>query len=161
MKRTSILRALAPISVMVAAICLSAAGAQQAPNLSQQTDSGTPIQPLGPLPDGSAPSGAVGQSNAPVPGQTQPDTHVLSGVETLGLTSLRRLGHTFDPVLEASEFGETGIEAGKTVSATNFGGSLDTVHNWSRYNLTVTYNGAESIYHPSYYYGIHNLPYQK
>src|SRR5579863_7395060 len=159
MKRTSILRALAPISVMVAAFCLSAAGAQQAPNLSQQTDSGTPIQPLGPLPDGSATPGA-GQSNAPVPGQTQPDTHVLSGVETLGLTSLRRLGHTFDPALEASEFGETGIEAGKTVSATNFGGSLDTVHNWSRYNLTVTYNGAESIYHPSYYYGIHNLPYQ-
>jgi hypothetical protein len=88
----------------------------------------------------------------------QPDTHVLSGAETLGLGSLHGLRRIFDPALQVSEFDETGLVQGENIAVSNLGGSLDMDRHWGRYHLVVTYNGADVIYHPSYY-GMTYSPY--
>jgi hypothetical protein len=101
-------------------------------------------------------------------------THVLSGAETLGLGALRDLRgvvdpavrtlgsgglrRIFDPVLQISEFGETGLVAGQTLIGSSVGGSLDVQQHWGHYYLTTAYRGAETIYnHP--YNGLLYLPY--
>jgi hypothetical protein len=101
---------------------------------------------------------SLGANNGSASVPAQPDTHVLSGAETLGLGSLRRLRGIFDPALQFSEFGETGVAAGKTLSLTSLGGSLDVEHHGSRSDLTVAYHGGDTFYRPSFY-GTPNLPY--
>jgi hypothetical protein len=90
--------------------------------------------------------------------QAQPDTHVLSSAETLGVGSLRGLRRIFDPALQISEFDETGLATGRATVVSNLGGSLDMDQHWGRYHLAVAYNGAEVIYQPSYY-GMRYVPY--
>jgi hypothetical protein len=149
--------------VVATALCLSAAWAQQPPKDSQSTGSAVPIQPLPPLPSGSGQaisdasltqSGAQYQTSA----QSQPDTHLLSSAETLGLGSLRGFRDIFDPALKVSEFGETGLVPRQTTIESNFGGSLDLDHHWGRYHMAAAYNGADVIYQPSYF-GMHYVPY--
>jgi hypothetical protein len=147
-------------------LCFSAAWTQEPQKVSQSTSPGAPIQPLPPLPSGSnqaiptAVGGSFAQSDAQpeASAQAQPDMHVLSGAETLGLGSRRDLRRTFDPALQFSEFGETGIVVGQTVTVSNLGGSLDVEERWARYHLVAVYKGEEIIYQPSIY-GIHYLPY--
>ncbi len=168
MKYARILHALIRAAVTATMLCFPIAWAQQAPKAPQSTNSGAPVQPLPPLAkgtDSNATSGAVGGSRVQADAQpeasaqAQPDTHVLSGAETIGVGSLRRLRRMFDPALQVSEFGETGIVPGQTLSASSLGGSLDMDRHSSRYDLAVTYHGAETTYQPSSYYGIHYLPY--
>lgn len=163
------MRTLTSILSLVAAtlLCFSAASAQQ-PTKDSQSNAATPLQPLSPATAGgnqpaSAPldlpltqSEAQPQSAA----QAQPDTHVLSSGETLGLGSLRGLRRIFDPALQFSEFGETGLVPvpGQTTAVSNLGGSLDMDQRWGPYHLAASYNGAETIYEPSYY-GMHYVPY--
>lgn len=92
--------------------------------------------------------------------QPQPDTHVLSSGEIFGLGSLRSLRHVFDPALQFSQSGETGIVAGRILGVSSLGGSLDLDQNWRRYHVALAYNGAETIYQPSYS-GNRSLPYHR
>jgi hypothetical protein len=169
MKHPRILHALIQTAVMAAVLCLPVAWAQQSPDTSPSTDSGGPIQPLAPLPNGSdanAVADPLGepavQGDAPpqVSPQPQPDTHPLSGAQTLGLGSLPRLQRIFDPSLEISEFGQTGIQPRQTLSVSSLGGRLDVDQRWGRSDLMVAYHGAETFYQPYSYYGLHKLPYQ-
>ena len=158
MKRTWLSHALRAL-ITAAVLCVSLARAQQPPAASPSTDSGAPAQPLPPLPTGSdSNQTSLGANNGSASVPAQPDTHVLSGAETLGLGSLRRLRGIFDPALQFSEFGETGVAAGKTLSLTSLGGSLDVEHHGSRSDLAVAYHGGDTFYRPSFY-GTPNLPY--
>ena len=158
MKRTWLSHALRAL-ITAAVLCVSLARAQQPPAASPSTDSGVPAQPLPPLQaNGDTNQSSLGANSSSASGPAQPDTHVLSGAETLGLGSLRRLKGIFDPALQFSEFGETGIAAGKTLSVTSLGGSLDAERHWRRSDLTVNYRGGDTFYQPSLY-GIPNLPY--
>src|SRR5437879_10101856 len=168
MKHARILQALIRAAVAATMLCFPIAWAQQAPRAPRSTSSRAPVQPLPPLAEGTdsnATSGAVGESHVhadaqpEASAQAQPDTHLLSGAETIGVGSLRRLRRMFDPALKVSEFGETGIVPGQTLSASSLGGSLDMDRHSSRYDLAVTYHGAETTYQPSSYYGIRYLPY--
>jgi hypothetical protein len=157
------MRTLTFIAAML--LCFSAARAQQSPEGSQSKGAASPIQPLSPLPDGSAQALSADVSltqndaRSQTSAQAQPDTHVLSSAETLGLGSLRGLQRIFDPVLQVSEFDETGLAARRASVVSNLGGSLDMYQHWGRYHLAAAYNGAEVIYQPSYL-GMHYLPYQ-
>jgi hypothetical protein len=152
----------------IVVLCFSTAWARQQSNGTQSNSPGVPIQPLPPETGNSnrsqtipaAVGGSFPQNDAQpeASAQAQPDTHVLSGVETLGLGSLRGLRRIFDPALRFSEFGETGMVAGRTVAVSSLGGSLDVEQRWGRYHLAAVYNGAETMYQPSYN-GIHYLPY--
>ena len=155
---------LAAATLLSFSAACSVAWAQQAP----KTPVGAPVQPLAPIPqinDGNTPEGAIGDSTRQrdaqlaASAQARPDTHLLSGMETLGLGSVHRLTRTFDPAVQISEFGQTGIVPGATVSVSSLGGSIDIGEHRRRYDLTVAYRGAETIYRPYYYPGIHNTPY--
>jgi hypothetical protein len=159
MKRTWLSHALRAL-ITATVLCVSLARAQQTPAASPSTDSGVAAQPLPPLPaNGDSNQTSLGPNSGSASLPTQPDTHALSGAEILGLGSLHRLTRIFDPALQFSEFGETGIAAGKTLSVTRLGGSLDLEHRWRRSDLTVAYRGGDTFYQPSLY-GIPNLPYQ-
>jgi len=152
-------------SVAATVLCFSAAWAQQD---SQSTGPATPIQPLSPWTDSSggqqprpaAVDASLTQNGAPsgTAAQAQPDTHLLSSAETLGLGSLRGRRHMFDPALQFSEFSETGLVPGRATAVSNLGGSLDMSQQRGRYNLTMAYKGADIFYQPSYY-GLHHAPY--
>jgi hypothetical protein len=168
MKHSRISRALLHTALTAGALwCSSLAWAQQAPSAPRPNAPQAPAQPLPPLPDGggaNAPLGALGagpeaRSQTGSSAQAQPDTHVLAGGELLGLAALPR--HVIDPALEVSEFGQTGIFAGKTLSVSHVGGSVGVAQRWKRYDLIFTYDGAETFYQPYYYNGLHNLPYQQ
>jgi hypothetical protein len=164
------MRSLTSIGGLVAAalLCFPGAWAQRPPKDSQSSGPVTPIQPLSPLTGGSdgsnqaiADNVSLTQSGA-APGasaQAQPDTHVLSSAETLGVGSLRGLRHMFDPALQFSEFYETGLVAGRATVVSNLGGSLDLDEHWGPYHLAASYNGTEAFYQPSYS-GMHFVPYQ-
>ena len=118
-----------------------------------------------PLPPDTNNSGQVGESvndsstqGAESSTQSQPDTHVLSSGEILGLGSLNSFRRVFDPSLQFSQSGQTGMVAGQILSVTSLGGGVDLAKSWRRYQVTAVYNGAETIYQPSYF-GIHYLPY--
>jgi hypothetical protein len=163
MNRSRILDALLrTCCFMVAALCVSVAGAQETPQAPLPNGAPAPAQPLSPLPDGrsgDSNSATIDTSDARAETQPQPDTHVLSSAANIGLGSLRRLGQVFDPALQVSEFGESGIAGRKIVSVTSAGGSLDVHHYWKWSVLSLSYRGAETFYQPSYYYYLHNLPY--
>jgi len=78
--------------------------------------------------------------------QIEPDNHLLSGAETLGLGSLRYLTNIFDPSLRVSESADTGASANKPDSVTSAGGSLDFAHSSSRQFLALMYSGGASLY---------------
>jgi hypothetical protein len=156
------------IQSLVAAtvLCFSAAWAQQPPKDSQSSSPATPIQPLSPL-TGSNNGGqqtivdvslTQGGAQSQTSAQAQPDTHVLSSAETLGVGSLRGLRRIFDPALQISEFDETGLAPGRATVVSNLGGSLDMDQHWGRYHLAAAYHGAEVIYQPPYS-GMHYLSY--
>ena len=123
-----------------------------------------PVQPLPPD------TGNNGQLAGPVSGsssqqdesstQLQPDSHVLSGGEILGLGSLGTLRRVFDPSLQFSQSGQTGLVGGQILSVSSLGGGVDLAKSWRRYHATAVYSGAETIYQPSYT-GIHYLPYHR
>jgi len=169
MKYPRLLRALIETVVMGAVLCSPVVWAQAPKTASSAPGSPqNPGKPLPPLPNGSGgnaplgPIGSTGQGDAQsdTSGQVQPDTHALAGGQFFGLGSLRRLRNLFDPALQVSESGETGILPGKTLSVSRVGGSLGIEQHQKHSDLTLTYNGAESFYQPSYYNGIHTLPYQ-
>jgi hypothetical protein len=157
MKRTWLSHALRAL-ITAAVLCFSLARAQQPPAASPSIDSGAPAQPLPPLQANGSNQTSLGANHSSASVLTQPDRHVLSGAETLGLDSLHRLTRIFDPVLQFSESGETGVAAGKTLSVTSLGGSLDVERRSRRSDLTVAYRGGDTFYQPSLY-SIPNLPY--
>ena len=141
-------------------LTLSSALAQQpAANGGQSSVASAPAAPIAPAAasEGSAITTASSSTGSP---QAQADTHLLGGAETLGLGSLTAFRRRFDPSLEFSELGQTGLAAGHIESVSSLGGSLDAEQHWGRYHLTLFYHGAETIYQPSYL-GIHYLPYQE
>jgi hypothetical protein len=152
-----VMRALTLIPVII--LCFTIARAQQPPKISQPTEPARPIQPL------ATPSNVSSQTAVDTPrpepatsAQIEPDTHVLSGVETVGLGSLHGFRRIFDPALQFSEVDNTGLVPGKNILASNLGGSLDMNQQWGPYQLAAEYRGAEVMYQPSYF-GMHFLPY--
>src|SRR5690242_11602874 len=152
--------------IATALLCFSAAWAQQQPKNSEAGGPVAPIQPLSPLTDAgssdpSTPSqlttthaGALSGAS----GQVQPDTHVLSSAENLGVGSVHAFRRIFDPALRVSEFDDTGFVPGETTLVSNLGGSLDVQQHWGAYHLTISYSGLESYYQPPNN-GMHYLPY--
>jgi len=142
----------------VAVLILPVARAQQsAPTQSR------PAGPLAPLPpDSGDQSGrstptAIGTLSNTGARQSEPDTSFLSSVETFGLGSLYGLRRAFDPALYVSESRQTGLVAGRPLSASGVGGALNLDRQSGHYHLRITYNGSETIYEPSYY-GLRYLP---
>jgi hypothetical protein len=136
------------------------AGRLQAQELDKNGQSSAPIAPLGPLDTRAenANSGAVDtqiQNSA----QLQPDHHTLSGAETLGLGSLRSLGHIFDPSAFVTESADTGSSNNKLDSFTSVGGNLDFSHSSSQQALSLMYNGGASFVrgYATYNQQFHNL----
>jgi hypothetical protein len=132
-------------------------------NLSARGQSNTPDTPIQPLPPDTINSRQATEPGPSTQGaessnQPQPDTHVLSSGEIFGLGSLRSLRRVFDPSLQFSQSGQTGLVAGRVLGVSSLGGSLDLARNWRRYHMAVAYSGAETVYHPSYL-GIRHLPY--
>jgi hypothetical protein len=136
-------------------------------SLSARCQSNTPDAPIQPLTPDTTIRGqaaeSVGDSSTQgteSPTQPQPDTHVLSSGEIFGLGSLRSLRHVFDPSLQFSQSGETGLVAGRILGVSSLGGSLDLAQNWRRYHVAVAYTGADTIYQPSSF-GTRSLPYHR
>jgi hypothetical protein len=154
------------IFLFAASICLCNAPAHCQVDKAYNTQSDGQDAPVQPLPSDTSDNGKV----APVNGstaqrpesstQSQPDTHVLSSGELLGLGSLSSLRRVFDPSLQFSQSGQTGTVAGQILSVTSLGGSVDLAKSWRRYHVTAIYSGAETIYQPSYV-GISHLPYHR
>ncbi len=69
-------------------------------------------------------------------------------VAGLGLGSLSSLRRVFDPSLQFSQSGQTGIAAAQILSVSSIGGGVDLAKSWRRYHATVVYSGAETIYQP-------------
>jgi hypothetical protein len=145
--------------LFVAVLLLPVARAQQSAPIQS-----SPAGPLAPLPpdtgeqtERSIPA-AIGTLSNTGSRQAQPDTNFLSGVETFGLGSLYGLRRTFDPALYVSESRQTGLVAGRPLSASGIGGTLNLDRHSAHYHLRITYNGSETIYEPSYY-GLRYLPY--
>ena len=133
---------------------------QSAPQLPLQPDAtrgndgnDVPAAATGILP----PSGGNGSS------QVQPDTHVLSGAEMLGLGSLRAHLSFFDPVLRITEGADTGLAPGKTDSTSLFGGGFALDQQWSRSHLIVQYYGSKLLDYPDSVFdsSYHNLSFSQ
>jgi hypothetical protein len=122
------------------------------------------VSPISPLPSTSAgASKGFGKLPAPAargvsptadpqpydPAQVEPDTNTLSGAELFGLGSLEHSHNVFDPSLFFTGFGQTGTtgSAGQPSlqGSALLGGSLNFNHIWSRYRLTATYTGGETL----------------
>jgi hypothetical protein len=148
--------------LFVTLIVLPVVRAQQSAPI-QSTPAG-PIAPLPPDADEQSgrslpPTGTVSNTSYDQSSrQAEPDTSFLSGGNIFGLGSLYGLGHSFDPSLQFSESRSTGLVAGHPLSASSLGGSLNLEQRRGHYHLRIAYNGAETIYEPSYY-GTHYLPY--
>ena len=123
-----------------------------------------PQQPTAPLlPDG--PPGSIQQAYiVPTRGeftQAQPDTHALSGIESLTTGSLRPLTSIFDPGLYFSDLGYSGQGlpgSGTLTSGATVGATLSAAKVWRRANLAFNYNGSDTYYYPIALYGPRNLP---
>src|SRR5438874_835287 len=137
----------------------SATRAQQ-PKDSQAGGPAAPVQPLSPLTDAGTSNTTVSRIGAPsgASGPAQPDMHLLSSAENLGLGSLRGFRRTFDPALRISELDETGLAPGKSTLVSSLGGSLDMNEHWGAYPLTASYTGSDVYYQPRYE-GMHYVPY--
>jgi hypothetical protein len=151
------------ILVVSCVLCLPALCAQASQPQQQGDASTAPLQPITPLPpDASAPSAPASYGNGTRDAtRVEPDTHALSGAETLSLGSLYYLRRTFDPALYFSEFGYTGVSGQSNTGSTarsTVGGTLDAERRWSRYDLVAIYNGSDAYYYPYAFYGPQNMP---
>src|ERR1700733_1086110 len=120
MKKPNLYR-VALFIIFTSLLALPAAWAQQPTvNGSQSSDASQPLAPLAPgAATGSSgtaasPAGSVSGDQAST--QIQPDTHILSGAEMLGLGFLHAPHSFFDPVLRISEGADTGLVQGITES---------------------------------------------
>ncbi len=132
----------------------------QAQELDKDNQSSGPIAPLGPLDtrENGANGGAI-DTQIQNPSQIEPDSHTLSGAESLGLGSLRSLGHIFDPSASLSESVDSGTYAGKLDSVTLAGGNLNFSHSSSGQFLGLIYSGGANLYRGSVKYNqqFHNF----
>jgi hypothetical protein len=151
-------------SLLLLCLCnASARGQVEKTHNSQSDGQDARIQPLPPDTSDSGQVAPVNRSSAQraeSSTQSQPDTHVLSSGEILGLSSLNGLRRVFDPSFELSQSGQTGMVVGRILSVSSLGASVDAAKNWRRYHATVVYRGAETIYQPSYL-GLRYLPYHR
>jgi hypothetical protein len=140
-------------------LCVTAIRAQ---DQKEDPRSVTPVSPIPPMDSG----GSNGFGKKPVPAargvssaydlrpsdsaQVEPDTNTLSGAELFGVGSLQHSRNVFDPAVSFSALGQsgaTGAVGQSTLQAvTMFNGSLNFNRIWSRYHLTATYNGGETLY---------------
>ena len=148
--------------------------AQSSQSEQKPNDPSVPEQPIAPLPaDVSTASGTVAygvQSQLQSPAiTTEPDTHVLSGVENLTAGTVHRLSGIFDPGFYLSDFGYIGLiteqpgaanatSAGSTTSGTTVGATLDAQRGWARYNLAINYRGSDTYYYPYTLNGPRSMP---
>jgi hypothetical protein len=140
-------------------LCISQVSGRAAQAESQNSSSESAVsQPISSQSSSRVDISSTGDAQQTNPAQVQPDNHVLSGAEAFGLGSLNGFRQIFDPALQVSEFGQSGVVGRQLLSMTGFGGSLDVEQHRGRYGLTATYHGAETIYQPSYA-GLHYLPY--
>lgn len=137
---------------------------QQPQQQSQQSADSTSnaVAPLPPLPPdqaggngGAVPAarglfvGADQEGQGAVP--TQPDTHVLSSPESMGLGSPAGLYQLFDPLVRVSESIASGIVPNQLDSVTSVGGAVSYDQQWNKYRLTALYTGAQTFYAPASY----------
>jgi hypothetical protein len=140
-------------------LCVTAIHAQD-----QKEDPGsvTPASPIPPMNSGG--SNGFGQMPAPAargvssaydpqpydPAQVEPDTSTLSGAELFGVGSLQHSRNIFDPALSFSALGQSGgtgtVAQSALQAVTMFNGNLNYNRIWSRYHLTITYNGGDTLY---------------
>jgi hypothetical protein len=159
----------------LAALLLGLPGAQakgQESNRQSNSPSDNPSEPTAPLPP-DTPNGAAG-SEMPAPAargpfssgsndrgsaQAQPDTHVLSSAEMLGVGSLRTSRSMFDPAFRVIQSADTGIVPGNIDSVSSLGGGFVLDQQWTRFRFVTQYYGAEALYHPDSFYNqaYHNL----
>src|ERR1700681_258050 len=135
------------------ALCVAAVQAQ---DQKEDPRSVNPIPPISSTNSGGKPAPAARGVNTAYdtqsydPAQVEPDTNTLSGAEVFGVGSLQHSRNVFDPSITISSLGQTGTIGivGQTgLHATNIlGGSLNFNRTWSRYRLTASYNGGETIY---------------
>lgn len=152
------------------AVCVPSVRAQeqQPPNEPETNNPSQPAQPLPPVENQNndnnngrrEPAAAArglflgGDSDN---GAAQPDSHILSGAETLGLASTGARQRFFDFSLHVGEDADTGIVQHRTESVTSFGGSINLDRSWSRYKMALSYSGGDYLYHPNSEF---NAPYQ-
>jgi hypothetical protein len=153
MKKPNLYR-VALFIIFTSLLALPAAWAQQPTvNGSQSSDASQPLAPLAPgAATGSSgtaasPAGSVSGDQAST--QIQPDTHILSGAEMLGLGFLHAPHSFFDPVLRISEGADTGLVQGITESSTSIGGGFALDQQWGRFHLITQYYGAKLLYYPA------------
>jgi len=151
------------IRICVAVLTLSLSAAQ-AQNQAQGTGPITPVGPIRPGADSTAPRqlpipaarGLTLQPSALDSSQEQPDTHTLSSIETLGVGSLGVVRSFLDPSFGFYQSGDTGITPGTSSSVTSLGVRLMFDRNGSRSRLTGSYGGAHVLYYPD---SSHNTTY--
>jgi hypothetical protein len=152
---------LAPLLITFLLAVPAARAQQPSARDSGQPSSELPLQPdaTGRSDGDEVPVPATGNLSSPGgSSQAQPDTHVLSGGETLGLGSLRARRPFFDPVLSITEGADTGLTPGRTASTSSIGGGFALDQQWSRFRLIVQYSGSKlltyprSIYDSSYHH---------
>jgi hypothetical protein len=135
-------------------LVLPAARAQQpAVNGSQPSDASQPIAPLASSAatgsSGNATSLAASASGDQASTQVQPDTHILSGAEMLGLGFLRAPHSFFDPVVRITLGADTGLVQGTTEDSGSIGGGFALDEQWGRFHLITQYYGAKLFYYPA------------
>jgi hypothetical protein len=153
MKRPNLYR-VALFIISISLLALPAAWAQQ-PTVNGGQSSDAP-QPLAPLASGAA-TGSSGNATSPAGGvsgdqastQIQPDTHILSGSEMLGLGFLRAPHSFFDPVVRVAAGADTGLVLGTTETSGSIGGGLALDQQWGRFHLISQYYGAKFFYYPA------------
>jgi len=142
------------ILVVTLALCTPAARAQDQNSTSDSTGPASPLSPQNsatvrsrnlPAPAGRGLLSYSPEAQAP---ESQPDTHFLSGAESIGLGSLQALRSLFDPALRITQSADAGVVAGHTNSVTSLGGSLLFERHGKQSHLTALYNGAHTFYRP-------------
>jgi hypothetical protein len=124
----------------------------------QDSQPASPVSPLPPMDSGGgngsgktpfAAARGVSPAYDPEPisnAQLLPDNNTLSGAQQFGLGSLDHAHSIFDPSISFSELGRisTGT-SGLTnpTSSTMFNGIVNFDRTWSRYHLSIGYNGGE------------------
>ncbi len=151
-----IFRALALYSALCVFLAVPAHGQQQptstppdgnAPNQpadSSQSNSDTRQKPL-PALRGLFVGADIETDNS---GTAVPDTHALTGGETIGPGDLQRPRDVLDFAGHIGETADTGIVPGYVTSVTQLGGSVAFDQTWSRFHTTIVYDGAALLYNP-------------
>ena len=137
--------------------CVTSAFAQDQKQGTSPADPNAPLQTQDANPSGGhanqpigAARGVAGPSESQPydPSQVSPDTNTLAGAEFFTVGSLEHSHNIFDPFLSTSVLGDyfPGIPGQSSLGAVSIvGGGLNFNRNWSRYRLTASYNGGETI----------------